>query len=1010
MSKTSVPTQALRHCLVGPGLTLVSRHTGREIIENLSPTLFLIPDSWKQENCKTALSIWRAAFDPSLHKSAFPPAALKEIDALVSSKSKKAFAVSLDALLHAVFVEKRHGAPQRSRAGYVELLASLWAHDCLIWPSVESVAGWSLPQKISKSWGKAQPLAERALNHWADIQPDRVISQCKMFFRLLLSHSCVESSLDIIPRSDAKPLENRSKEDLSRATRMIIQWQREDASDARHFDCSDFTRGGKPKPGCRSDPEFSWAILDDSSWEAWRKLASEHLTEQRRSRNHIICMVNFFLDYAKRQNIPREPAAFFQASYSAPDPGLGSGRRIDQVRNAKLEIFLNFAKSKSCLCRQDDGFTYADPRARIPFLIPKASNEIKPVETHRQPMPERLVRLCVQILTENDFAWPKSFQKGSGSSDWFDHTDRATGEKKRVWSPVRACAVLAKLMLPSRTIQIRMLDSGEADSQRYDPQTRVWTANDGPLASSKRVEKGVFRHYQRDDGSSGSLLYFNTNKTADINADPRKRGYVMPWEHQEALELFAMLRDWQERYNPIAVPTRWTDVPELRNKDGDALAAMGSACFLFRDPMELNKSIPISDTKVVALWRALMEEAEKRLAKQNERLPSGDPIKLVLSYDRNRPQRLVYDLHSLRVTVITALYQNGVDIEILMKIAGHATAIMTFYYVKESVEKISAELAAANGRSSEPDAALKQWDRFLRDQTRSQLRPVTLGAAQERGKLRSRVIMMDHGFCPVGATRCVDGGGQSAQVRDCARCAHFATGPAFLPGLQAECDERLAHALEASQEYQAAQGKRDSLNACRARALREGVPFSEQSKLDAAEAALERCAAAVDNGSRCLRAAVRLASQCAELALAKQNESLTFLVTREGMQTMKRSLDNDEKNDVLTAIARTGDFYEAAQDRIDDAALCQMRFLNAALAERDEVQRFGFLDDAVVQARVASQAMRWAMLRASNARGAGLSMDALGLIGATGHKPKPLLESAGSKPATDSQWLEEEEA
>jgi hypothetical protein len=1010
MSKRSVPTQALLHCQVGSGLTLVSRHTGRQIIENLSAELFLIPCSWTQDGSKAAIAAWRTAFAPSPLKSAFPPAALKRIEDIASAKSKTAFAAKLDDLLHAVFVEKRYGAPLRSRAGYVELLASLWSHDCLIWPSAESVAGWSLPQKISKSWGKAQSLAERALNHWTGIKPDRVVSQCKMFFRLLLSHSCVDNALDIIPRSDAKPLEKRSKEDFSRAARMIVEWQREDAPDARHFACADFTRGGKPKAGCRSDPNFGWVTLSDPSWEAWRTLASEHLASIRLNRKTTIETVNFFLDYAIRHRIPREPAAFFKAAYRAPDPGLRSASHADAVRNVKLESFLNFAKSRSCVCRSDDGFTYTDPRARIPFPIPKTSNETKAVETHRQPMPERLTRLCVQILTENDFAWSKSFQKGSGSSDWFDHTDRATGEKKRVWSPVRACAVLAKLMLPSRTIQIRMLDSGEADSQRYDPQARAWSVNNGPLASSKRVEKGVFRHYKRDDGSSGSLLYFNTNKTADINADPRKRGYVMPWEHQEALELFAMLRDWQEQYNPISTPTPWTDVPELRHKHRDTLAAMGSACFLFRDPCELNPTIPISDKKVINLWRALMEEAEKRLAKLNERLPNGDPIKLVLSYNKNSPQRLAYDLHSLRVTVITALYQNGVDIEILMKIAGHATPIMTFYYVKESIEKISAELAAANGRRSEPDAALKQWDRFLQDQTRSQLLPVALGAAQERGKRRPRVIMMDHGFCPIGATRCADGGGQSAQGRDCARCAHFATGPAFMPGLQAECDERLAHALDASKEYQAAQGKRDSLNACRARALREGLPFSEQSKLDAAEAELELCAAAIDDGSRGLRAAVRLASQCAELALAMQNEGLAFLLTREGLQTMKRSLDSEEKNDVLATIARTGDFYEVAPDQIDDAALCQMRFLNAALAEREEAQRFGFLDDAGVQARVASQVMRWAMLRASNARGPGLSMDALGLIGATGHKPKPLLESAGSKASRNSQWLEEEEA
>ncbi|MYN11239.1 VPA1269 family protein [Pseudoduganella aquatica] len=1010
MSKKPQPELALRHCLVGPGLALVSRHTGRQIIENLSATLFLIPESWTQEGGKTALSSWETAFSPTAHREAFPPAALEQIEALGSAKSKKAFAARLDALLHAVFVEKRHGVPLKSRAGYIELLASLWALDCLIWPSGESVAGWSLPQRISKSWGKAQPLAERALNHWIGIQPDRIVSQSKMFFRLMLSHSCVENTLDIIPRYDAKPLEKRHKENLSRATRMIVAWQREDAPAIRHFDCADFTRGGKPKPGCRSDPEFGWATLDDSSWEAWRTLAAEHLAEQRRSRHHVIGTLNSFLDYAKRQSIPREPAAFFQAAYRAPDPGLRSDRRIDTVQNAKLEIFLTFAMSKSCARRADDGFAYVDSSARIPFSIPKSATVVKPVETHRQPMPERLTRLCVQILTENDFAWPKAFQKGTGSSDWFIHADRTTGEKTKVWSPVRACVVLAKLMLPSRTIQIRMLDSGEADSQRYDPIARAWAENAGPLASAKRVEKGVFRHYKRDDGSSGALLHFNTNKTSDIDADPRKRGYVMPWEHQEALELFAMLRDWQERHNPIATPTRWADVPELRNKHRDTLVAMGSACFLFRDPMELDKTIPISDAKVINLWRALMEEAEKRLAKLNERLPNGDPIKLVLSYCKKRPSRLAYDLHSLRVTVITALYQNGVDIGVLMKIAGHATAIMTFYYVKESVEKISLELAQANARGQQPDAALNQWDLFLKDQARAEPRPIALGGSTSSEKQIARVIMMDYGFCPVGATRCSDSGGQSKQGRDCAQCAHFATGPAFLPGLQAECDERLARALVASQDYQATQAKRDQLNSIRVKALREAAPFSEQRKLDAADAALERCSAVVDDASRSLRAVVGLARQCAALALAPEENRLALIMTPTGLQSLRRPCVAAQKDDLLIAIGQTASLYEAAEERINEAALRRMRFLNSALAEHGDGRRFGFLDDLRVQASVASQAMRLALLRAGSTGRACLSETALRLIAAPSSAPKLLLEGPPSKAVAESQSLNAEDA
>ena len=49
---------------------------------------------------------------------------------------------------------------------------------------------------------------------------------------------------------------------------------------------------------------------------------------------------------------------------------------------------------------------------------------------------------------------------------------RGKGKQKatiyQLWSPVRAMVLYLKLQLPLRTYQVRMLDSGEADTFRYD--------------------------------------------------------------------------------------------------------------------------------------------------------------------------------------------------------------------------------------------------------------------------------------------------------------------------------------------------------------------------------------------------------------------------------------------------------------------------------------------------------------------------------------------------------------
>ena len=56
---------------------------------------------------------------------------------------------------------------------------------------------------------------------------------------------------------------------------------------------------------------------------------------------------------------------------------------------------------------------------------------------------------------------------------------KGEGSKKitvhQLWSPVKAMVIFMKLHLPLRTYQVRMLDSGEADTWRYE--NGQWVVN-----------------------------------------------------------------------------------------------------------------------------------------------------------------------------------------------------------------------------------------------------------------------------------------------------------------------------------------------------------------------------------------------------------------------------------------------------------------------------------------------------------------------------------------------------
>ncbi len=624
-----------------------------------------------------------------------------------------------------------------------------------------------------------------------------------------------------------------------------------------------------------------------------------------------------------------------------------------------IHDFLNEVLFKVCAQPDDNEVPVLMPGFSNPHARPSYKN-VNQGETHREAMPTRLISLASHILTENDFAWAREVGR---IQDVFRWRNTGTGEFETVWSPVRAYAILIKLLLPARTYQVRMLDSGEGDTYRYENGGQ-WGLNLGPhrpQAGGKPVERGIFRRYKRKDGSDGAVFYFNTNKTADIESVVK--GYVMPWEKKDALQLLSELRNWQEKFNPVKGPTAWLDIVELKkNKHTDDLAKMGANFFLFRDPASKTRpDLPVTDVRVRGLWLKLMDEMEKRLADSGETLSNGDPIKLILTRDhRGQPVSATFDLHSMRVSIITAMYEEGVPPEYLMKIVGHATVLMTLYYTKLNAETLSLRMDEAlleRLRKSQAEMVgfIKRASRKELEQAIACRHTSALDAAASGTGVG--MLVMDHGICPVAAKRCHEGLAVSdpatgvtrfqavpGGATNCARCRFFMTGPAFLFGLEAHVNDLAYRLKKASYTFEKAQERFDALADAHAAALSDGTPFPRQRELEIAETAFESATSDVDAIALSLQAAYALTEQCVRIASDGKAVGVA-LVAAGGTGQLEAVLSEGHEFEQLNRICTSATLFDGLNIKWQQPNLERARLFDRMLRNSGYESKFSLLDD-----------------------------------------------------------------
>jgi len=664
-------------------------------------------------------------------------------------------------------------------------------------------------------------------------------------------------------------------------------------------------------------------------------------------------MGNALLDYViEHPESAGTPEQYCRRTWRPATPFIGW---VEIHRRSRL-LVLNLAHDffawyiETRLCQRDKSGRPIPTVAHINPL-PKKTRPSLPSETAKIALPTRYVRTLLRMLMDDDWAWAKQIE-----GDWVVLPDPETGERKKVWSPVRASALAILLMLPLRSFQARMLDSGEGDSNIYSGG--IWQANTGRNAPlpGVRCRQGFLRCFT-DRAASRELtgFYINTNKTSKTLPGSADTGYEMPWEHQAVIKVASELANWQARFNPISGPLPWSEVSELVLRPTGRFRD-GGVHFLFRDPLNRDPRQPLPYHALNTLWVHLLHDLEGRLAASGECRPDGTPVRLTAP-TRFRRRTPIFGLHSLRVGLLSSLaMEGGVPLHILSKtIAGHASLVMTLHYLKTDDAELNKCLNEATARivATEQEAFARHLASEARDEkcfVSNDGAGIAALAQNDAGLWKS----MTTGLCPVGGTRCGDGGPALGKNRhapvpngsmNCPACRFHLTGPAFLPGLVARFNAISMSFEAARNELRKAEAALSQAEDRRFDIEQTGIRVSD-SEVAQAQARCEVANARVEGAIRNLSVTYDLIERCK--ATLKPGHAGLNLVLPGTVPDLEVALKETTQIELWDAICRNAELHPSSET--DHAVMQRSRALDRMLVRSGAAPLFMHLDDEVARA------------------------------------------------------------
>ncbi|MEZ8156985.1 integrase family protein [Vibrio splendidus] len=821
----------------------------------------------------------------------------------------------------------------------------------------------------------------------------------------------------------------------------------------------------KKHDGRSSDLTFSWMLTTlGAEWQQWQELAAEWMSTQTTNiSDKQQALGRFFESYL----VECAPYAISNIELFFKDWNghQCSSEELETLVKKTLNTRGAIQKSVNNPCDFIDFviekvFSEEDDNGNLMPLVQNPLSKIKrqaiATETVRNPLPYRYIQDLRQILcplpdkTEltvlegnlkdgetllpayhyrhfKHWTWAQQ-QTGQGnkSGDWFevkpeliDKTDpdcvwrskevTRKGNKinvHQIWSPVKAMVIFMKLHLPLRTYQVRMLDSGEADTWRYEQgQWVVNTQHDFALGSEKRpFGKGIFRRiHDTMTGLYSTGCYINTNKTADQNKDELERGYIIPWQNEEVLYWLEKLRNWQEKYNPIAKPTDCTTLlakHTCEKKSEKQLEGMGEIAFLFRDAAAKgdDKHKPIqSSTGLKAFWYQLLLKLENQLVEQGDTLDNGERLKLVVDYPESTAEAAkvstLFPLHSLRVSLITAYTMDTqLPLPVISKLlAGHTRLLMTIYYNKITPSVMAEKMDEAHG---ELDAKSKQSVRnFLKDASMEQIQCKMV--YQSDDSIQAALVNRNPigweerscGLCLVGGNTvksdevstlggCWNGGelirdAKAAANRvyasvphgpeNCIRCRWFITEAYYLKPLNAHFNQLSYKAHQAANLSVEIEGELEALKDKQFFCEEQGKPFIKHDELQALQRRYEKQQVEADEYTKDWIACFELISKIIRVEEARNEDDtkdkLIAVGSEQDVSHALKFIETDSELLHLSLLCDDAEFYPDLQDELRKTPVIQKRSmqLSRVLMKKGFEPIFMEMDDK--QQLIAANAM-----------------------------------------------------
>ena len=482
-------------------------------------------------------------------------------------------------------------------------------------------------------------------------------------------------------------------------------------------------------------------------------------------KRNVIIAVNEFLDFVIEKDLTDE------------DDETGEVVRVMEARNPFVLMGvdrnayapINSESTKPCL-------QYHFVKKAQSWIIPKGATTFLELK-HLQKFDAGWMKVQASLIDKMD---PDCVYKKLGSQYF-------------LWSPIDWIHTYTLTCVPLRGRQIAYNDSGEADELIADLDDKgevIWVKNNISFAGMTTNQSFVKKMPDEHLG-----MYITTNKTSN-----QGRGYSIPWIPHDLAYWLVKLRKWQQKYNPLHVPTSWTQCRRT-NLNELQLKAKGVNCFLFRafnDVEPKNVSGALSSTLAATLYH--VQPKELALAELSGR-------ENTLGHYKSK-----YTPHSMRVSLITAyVMEMGMPVEVVMKIVGHSSIVMSIYYCKVTESDIRQRLEEGEkiALKSKAEAVQKLIEQNKLEEVKNQLvsnnSDLLLGLTNEAPA--GNFMFRDYGICPYAASRCEDGGDVigATQVRkpvtagylgmqNCIRCRHFITGPAFYGGLLSITNEVLLQA------------------------------------------------------------------------------------------------------------------------------------------------------------------------------------------------------------------------